>query len=136
MKLIRWGDSFPFVEYVINRFFCDYCDQEGYEDDYDEFLQFLLDHHVSADPHFPDEFTTGEGVDQLYLTFIDSIEELVIPLFQLTGMEERIDAMSNRQRVILACELIVIDFLSRAGDYVFNPSNFKLTVKYVEALDI
>lgn len=136
MELVVWGERFPFVEYVINRLFCNFHSSDGYEDDIDEFLKYLLDHHVSADPSFPIEFTTVDSLDQLYLAFSEDIESLSTPLFQFEGMEKRIGDMNSGQKVILACEIVIIDYLSKVGEYSFSPSNFKLTVKYVEALEI
>lgn len=138
MKLLKWGDDFPFVEYVINRFFCENLKKSAEEEDVDvdEFLDYLLDHHSSACPDFPTEFKEGSKIDQVYLSFSPKIEALVKALDPMRGLSKRIEKLSNRQKTILATELVIIDFLSRAGDYVFNPTSFKRTVKYVEDLEL
>ena len=133
MEVLKWGKKFPFSEYIINRFFHLFNElEESY--DLDDFIEFLHDHHSDADPVLPRGMWLKDELDQIHLAFSDEIGQIILCL--TSKLLADVSKFEDAQKVILAAELVVINYLDRVGGYLFKPANFTELVKYCAKVEL
>ena len=122
MKVLAWGDKYPFSEYVINRYCNLFENIVGVDTDLEDFIEFLSDHHSDNNPLFPDDLVLEDHWSQLYVAFKDQIGEVLLCLNSRSL--NKVSKMEEPRKALLASELIIMQYLHRVGGYVFKSAHF------------
>lgn len=137
MRLLRWGDKYPFYSYIINRYYHLYMSVYKVKEDevdIDEFLDFLYEHYTDGDdPLFPIDILTSDDFEQMYEAFPVQIEETLSCL--PASLLKKVTVTSTFRKALLASELIIMQYLDRVGGYQFKPADLQKLVSYCEGFE-